>query len=586
MIPDEFVEEVKYKNPIADVVSAYVQLRRRGRTSVGLCPFHSEKSPSFTVYEDSNSYYCFGCGAGGDVIGFIRQIENLSYIEAMKLLAARAGMAMPEDAGDDEGAKKRSRILEANRIAARFFYEQLLTPAGREAQAYLQQRGLSAKTIKQFGIGFAPDSWDMLRNHLKEKGYSYELMEEASLLTKGKNGSFYDKFRGRVMFPIFDLRGSVIGFGGRILKGDGAKYMNSGDTPVFKKSRHLFALNLAKNSKEKRLILCEGYMDVISLHQAGFGTAVATLGTALTAEQARLISQYAHEVVVCYDSDEAGQKAAKRASSIFSQLEIKVKILTIPGAKDPDEFIKKYGDVRFKLLLDGAQNATEYELGRILEKYDLSAADGRVGALKEAVKALAEIPSRVERDVYASKLAGELDASKDAILLAMEDERKRAYRAKQKREQQDYSVVGFDRRDTVNPQRSQNITAALAEEGIIALLLRNPDYIDLVEQQLTPEHFITDFNRQVYTLIRERLMNRMIVDIGVLSAELTPEQTGKVQRMLIESEALSQGKGQLLDYIKVLGDAENKVDEGEIGQMQADDLQRLFDDIRKKQGKR
>lgn len=388
------------------------------------------------------------------------------------------------------------------------------------------------------------------------------------------------------MFPIIDLRGSVIGFGGRILKGDGAKYMNSGDTPVFKKSRHLFALNLAKNSKEKRLILCEGYMDVISLHQAGFGTAVATLGTALTAEQARLISQYAHEVVVCYDSDEAGQKAAKRASSIFSQLEIKVKILTIPGAKDPDEFIKKYGDVRFKLLLDGAQNATEYELGRILEKYDLSAADGRVGALKEAVKALAEIPSRVERDVYASKLAGELDASKDAILLAMEDERKRAYRAKQKREQQDYSVVGFDRRDTVNPQRSQNITAALAEEGIIALLLRNPDYIDLVEQQLTPEHFITDFNRQVYTLIRERLMNRMIVDIGVLSAELTPEQTGKVQRMLIESEALSQGKGQLLDYIKVLGDAENKVDEGEIGQMQADDLQRLFDDIRKKQGKR
>ena len=585
MIPEEFIAEVKYKNPITDVVSSYVALRRRGRTSVGLCPFHNEKTPSFTVYEDSNSYYCFGCGAGGDVIGFVRQIENLSYLEALKLLATRAGMTLPEDTSDDESAKKRSRILEANRVAARFFYEQLLSPQGKEAQAYLHRRGLSAATIKKFGIGYAPNSWDQLRNHLREKGYSYQLMEEASLLTQGRNQSYYDKFRDRVMFPIFDLRGSVIGFGGRLIQGEGAKYMNSSDTPVFKKSRHLFALNLAKNTKESRLILCEGYMDVISLHQAGFSTAVATLGTALTSEQARLISQYAQEVVICYDSDEAGQKAAKRASEIFSQLEIKVKILNIPGAKDPDEFIKKYGDVRFKLLLDGAQSSLEYELERTRQKYDCTTAEGKVAALKESVRVLAKVRSRVELDVYASKLAQEWEVSKDAILLGVEDEKKKNRRDAERRNKRDYSVVGFERRDTVNPERMGHLTAALAEEGIIALLMRNPDYMDLVEQNLKPENFVTSFNRLIYTKIRQRLLQRLPVDLGLLSAELTTEQVGRLQRILVENEALSQGQQQLLDYIKVLRETETNIEEKEISQMPAEDLQRLFDGIRKKQGK-
>ena len=585
MIPEEFIAEVKYKNPITDVVSSYVALRRRGRTSVGLCPFHNEKTPSFTVYEDSNSYYCFGCGAGGDVIGFVRQIENLSYLEALKLLAARAGMTLPEDTADDESAKKRSRILEVNRVAARFFYEQLLSPQGKEAQAYLHRRGLSAATIKKFGIGYAPNSWDQLRNHLREKGYSYQLMEEASLLTQGRNQSYYDKFRDRVMFPIFDLRGSVIGFGGRLIQGEGAKYMNSSDTPVFKKSRHLFALNLAKNTKESRLILCEGYMDVISLHQAGFSTAVATLGTALTSEQARLISQYAQEVVICYDSDEAGQKAAKRASEIFSQLEIKVKILNIPGAKDPDEFIKKYGDVRFKLLLDGAQSSLEYELERTRQKYDCTTAEGKVAALKESVRVLAKVRSRVELDVYASKLAQEWEVSKDAILLGVEEEKKKNRRDAERRNKRDYSVVGFERRDTVNPERMGHLTAALAEEGIIALLMRNPDYMDLVEQNLKPENFVTSFNRLIYTKIRQRLLQRLPVDLGLLSAELTTEQVGRLQRILVENEALSQGQQQLLDYIKVLRETETNIEEKEISQMPAEDLQRLFDGIRKKQGK-
>lgn len=585
MIPEEFIAEVKYKNPITDVVSSYVALRRRGRTSVGLCPFHNEKTPSFTVYEDSNSYYCFGCGAGGDVIGFVRQIENLSYLEALKLLAARAGMTLPEDTADDESAKKRSRILEVNRVAARFFYEQLLSPQGKEAQAYLHRRGLSAATIKKFGIGYAPNSWDQLRNHLREKGYSYQLMEEASLLTQGRNQSYYDKFRDRVMFPIFDLRGSVIGFGGRLIQGEGAKYMNSSDTPVFKKSRHLFALNLAKNTKESRLILCEGYMDVISLHQAGFSTAVATLGTALTSEQARLISQYAQEVVICYDSDEAGQKAAKRASEIFSQLEIKVKILNIPGAKDPDEFIKKYGNVRFKLLLDGAQSSLEYELERTQQKYDCTTAEGKVAALKESVRVLAKVRSRVELDVYASKLAQEWEVSKDAILLGVEDEKKKNRRDAERRNKRDYSVVGFERRDTVNPERMGHLTAALAEEGIIALLMRNPDYMDLVEQNLKPENFVTSFNRLIYTKIRQRLLQRLPVDLGLLSAELTTEQVGRLQRILVENEALSQGQQQLLDYIKVLRETETNIEEKEISQMPAEDLQKLFDGIRKKQGK-
>ena len=309
MLSESFISELKARNDIEEVISSYVNVKRRGRNLVGLCPFHSEKTPSFTVYPDSQSFYCFGCGAGGDVVTFVKKIENLDYIEAVKSLAQRAGLAMPEDGYDDSYAKLKTRVLEINRETARFYHQCLISPVGKKALEYLRGRGLSDNTIRRFGLGFAPESWDAVIKHLRGKGFTFDEMAAAAVAVKSARGSYYDQFRGRVIFPIIDIRGNVIAFGGRLMDGQGPKYLNSPDTPVFKKSRNLFALNYAKSSKESALILAEGYMDVVALHQAGFTNAVATLGTALTAEQARMISQYAAEVVIAYDSDGAGQKA-------------------------------------------------------------------------------------------------------------------------------------------------------------------------------------------------------------------------------------------------------------------------------------
>ena len=405
--PEGFLQELKMRNDITEVVSPYVNLKRRGRNMVGLCPFHGEKTPSFNIYTENGSFYCFGCGVGGDVISFIMKIENLDYVDAVKFLAQRAGMELPENSYDDSMSKLRKRIYEANREAARFYYKTLYQPLGKEGLDYLHGRMLSDRTIRHFGLGFADDDWSSLTTHLKSLGFSENELVSANLAVQRRSGNgVYDRFTNRVMFPIIDLRGNVIAFGGRIMTDQKPKYLNTSDTPVFKKSENLFSLNNAKNAGSRTLMLCEGYMDVIAVTQAGFKNAVATLGTALTTEQAMLIKRYADEVIICYDADEAGQKATARAIPILRNAGLLVRVLTIPNGKDPDEFIKSQGadgPEAFKAIIDRSGNDVDYRLQKLKADFNLDVSDGKVGYLEAASRIIASIQSPIEQDVYASK---------------------------------------------------------------------------------------------------------------------------------------------------------------------------------------
>ena len=427
--PETFLTELTERSDIVDVVSGYVRLSKKsGSNLFGLCPFHSEKTPSFSVSPDKQIYHCFGCGKGGGVINFIMEIENLSFPEAVEFLAKRAGMQLPEESNDRE-SRQRSRMLALNRDAARFFYEQLSTPAGEPARAYMQRRRIGPVTAKNFGVGFAPDTWDSLEKAMRAKGYTDFEMFDAGLVRRGKTGSsFYDTFRNRLMFPVIDVRGNVIGFSGRIL-GDGEpKYMNSPETLVFNKSRNLFALNLAKKSKSGYIILAEGNIDVVSMHQAGFDSAVASLGTSLTPEQARLISRYANEVIIAYDNDGAGKKAAQRAIGILEKLDLKVRVLAMSGAKDPDEYIQTRGAAAFRNLLEGSEDQVDYRLRSVLDKYDLSQDAQKVEFLREATELVARLPGSAEREVYAMRVANLAGIAADAVTAEVKQRRKRLRR--------------------------------------------------------------------------------------------------------------------------------------------------------------
>ncbi len=580
MIPESFINELKYHCYIEDIVSGYVSLKRTGRNLKGLCPFHSEKTPSFTVYPENGSYYCFGCGSGGDVITFIKNIENLDYVEAVRFLAAKAGMTVPEDETDNGLAKLKTRILEANRLAARFFHENLIhTP---EALNYIRNRGLTDKTIRHFGLGFAKNSWNDLTQYLRSKGYSDEELYQAALVAKGRNGSYYDQFRNRFMFPIIDVRGSVIGFGGRVLDDSKPKYLNSADTPVFKKSRNLFALNFAKNTKERSLILGEGYMDVIAMHQAGFTNAVATLGTSLTADQARIISQYAKEVIIAYDSDTAGQTATKRAISLFEETGIKVRILGIPDAKDPDEYIKKFGATRFKLLLEGCSNAVEFELAKAKAKYDLETADGKVGFLKEAAKVLSGVRSPIEIDVYAAKVAGETDVSKDAVKLQIQDYMKKNYDQKRREERKDLHLAGFEKNDRVNPQRRIYPKAARAEEGLLSVVMKNPDFMQVLSQTITAEDFVTDFNRSIYEVLSSRLQEGKSIDLMALSSVFDSDQMGRISSILAAFHDINHTREEVADYVATIKEERRKLSTQDIKQMDSEQLKQYIEGLKKK----
>ena len=452
--PESFLQELKMRNDITEIVSSYVSLKRRGRNMVGLCPFHGEKTPSFNVYTENGSFYCFGCGVGGDVITFIMKIENLDYVDAVKFLAQRAGMEIPENSYDDSMSKLRTRVFEANREAARYYYSALCSPKGKSGLDYFHSRALSDRTIRHFGLGFADDDWTSLCNHLRSKGFKDSELVAANLAVKRKNGNgIYDRFTNRVMFPIIDLRGNVIAFGGRIMTDEKPKYLNTSDTPVFKKSANLFSLNNAKNSGSRTLILCEGYMDVISVNQAGFTNAVATLGTTLTSEQALLMKRYADEVIICYDADEAGQKATARAIPILRNAGLLIRVLTIPNGKDPDEFIRSHGadgPAAFKAVIEKSGNDVEYRLQKLKQIHNVETTDGKVAYLEAASKVIAEISSPIERDVYSSKICSEFGIDKNAFNRQIMNISKSRYRENTKKEVRKIQTDLSGRNDKIN----------------------------------------------------------------------------------------------------------------------------------------
>jgi DNA primase len=578
VLSEQFLQELKLRNDIEGVISSYTPVKRRGRNLVCLCPFHNEKTPSFTIYPENQSFYCFGCGAGGDVITFVRRAENLEYIEAVKFLADRAGLAMPEDGYDDRAAKLKARVLEINRETARFYFSCLMSPAGRQALEYLRGRGLSDSTIRRFGLGYAPDSWDMTLRHLLSKGFSREELAAACIAVQSSRNKdrYFDQFRGRVMFPIIDIRGNVIAFGGRIMGEGGPKYLNSPDTPVFKKSRNLFALNFAKSTKENRLILAEGYMDVVALHQGGFGNAVATLGTALTGEQARMIAQYADTVVIAYDSDGAGQTATKRAINIFGEIGLKVKVLSMTGAKDPDEYIKKYGAQRFKLLLDGSSGAMDFEIAKLKAKYDLETDEGKVGYLKEFVAFMAGIRNEIERDVYVSRTAEELRVEKSTLLLQISHIIRQRARSAEKKQARDLSTFAVDPKDRLDPERSRNIRAALAEERLIAVLFKNPDYREHILAQIAPEEFVTAFNRQVFAFMCGRLKEEKSLDMISLSAAFDEVQMSRISGILAAASGQNFTRAEADDYIKVIKEQARQKTPRELAEMDEEQLKQYI----------
>ena len=569
-IPERFLDELTERNDIVEVVSQYVRLTKRsGSNLFGLCPFHSEKTPSFSVSPDKQIYHCFGCGKGGGVINFIMEIENLGFQDAVAFLARRANMAMPEEA-DTEDVSRRKRLLELNRDAARFFYEKLVSDEGKPGQDYVNRRGISASMVRRFGLGFAPDSWSALSDAMRKKGYSEQEMFDAGLLKHSRRGGGYDTFRNRLMFPVIDVRGSVIGFSGRIL-GDGEpKYLNSPETAVFSKSHNLFALNLAKKSKSGYIILTEGNIDVVSLHQAGFDSAVASLGTSLTPEQARLLSRYTGEVILCYDSDEAGRKAAQRGIGILEKLDLKVRVLQLPGAKDPDEFIKKNGADAFSNLLSGSEGQIEYRLRTVEDAHPADTDEGKVDYLKAAVALLASLPNAVEREVYAARVAEKAGVSRQAVIAEIDRVRRRKLRDAKNRESREQTRPAVNAQPAQRGIRYDDPRAARAEEGLIRLLYLDPG---LARGRTLPDasQFSSPLLGRFYTELLRRIRSGERISPGVLAGQFTPEEMSLFTTVLQGPEDLANGERAMDDYINIIAG----------GTEDGDDLREMAEKLRK-----
>ena len=550
-VPSEFIDELVARSDIVDVVSDYVRLTQKGGSYWGLCPFHGEKTASFHVVPDRQLYHCFGCGKGGGVISFVMEMENLPYLDALRLLAKRANLEFPEGDVDDTARRRRGRLLALNKEAARYFRSQLWSPIGEEGLNYLRRRGLSKGTLTRFGLGYAPESWDSLINTMTQKGFSKSDLLEAGLAVSNKKGGIYDRFRDRVMFPIIDLRGDVIGFGGRVL-GDGTpKYLNSPDTPVFNKSRNLFALNLAKNTKLGRIVLTEGYMDTISLYQAGFDCAVASLGTSLTADHAKLLSRFTKEVVICYDSDQAGVQAADRAIPLLEKTGLKVRVLRVTGAKDPDEYIKTYGPEAFGRLLDRSENYMEYNLDQLESKYDLNDPVQKAEYARAAAEMLARLDSPVEQEVFAAQVSQRTGVGKDAVLQEIKQARNRSLRAaKRKQDRRDLTPL-----NQIQPRdrqlRYDNPRSARAEEGILRLLMMDATLIGELTG-LEPEDFSSSHLGHIYDVLRSRLTAGRSAQLGALEGELTPEETSLLAEILRQPANLAGAAQALADYRAVM----------------------------------
>ena len=553
-IPEDVINEIKYRNDIETVISQYVTLKRRGKNLVGLCPFHGEKTPSFTVYPETSSFYCFGCGVGGDVFTFMGLIENLDYIESIKHLAEKSGVTLPDSGYDDSMLRLKNRIYDINKETGRFFHACLLTDEGKWARDYLLARGLSMSTVKHFGLGAAPDSWDALINHLKSKGYTVEEMLAANVIGKSNRGSFYDRFRRRVMFPIINIRGNVVGFSGRAMPGEdkqGGKYVNTSDTPVYKKSSNLFGMNFAKNHCAERIILVEGNMDVITLHQAGFKNAVAPLGTAFTEEQANLLARYTKEVILTMDADEAGRKAIRRATEILEKTGLKTRVISIPDGKDPDEFIKKNGPDRFRALIDGAVSDVEYKLLMAAKDIDLDADDGKLKYLSAAAEIIAEQSDIMTRDIYIGRLSDKYGVSRTALETKVKELRKKYVRVREKKEIDGIIRPKFTKND-VNPEKRISVRGTNAEETLIAVLMQHPDFYKIAEEKLPPEKMITSLNRRIYETILSTLREGRSLDISVFAEKLLPAELGLLVSLQNSDKAGINAKTVLNDCIGVI----------------------------------
>lgn len=582
-ISDSFLQDLKMRVDISDIVSGYVNVKRRGRNVIGLCPFHNEKTPSFNVYPDSGSFYCFGCGVGGDVITFIRLIENLDYVEAVKLLAQKAGVEMPKDNFDDGLGKFKLRIYEANRSAARFYHNMLYSPMGEKALMYLRKRGLTDSTIRHFGLGYSPISRFELVDYLRKQGYNENEIIASNLGFKGRNGGIADRFFNRVIFPIIDLRGNVIAFGGRIMGEGKPKYLNTSDTLVFKKNLNLFALNFAKNHCNDRLILSEGYMDVIALHQAGFKNAIATLGTSLTIEQVKLISRYCNEVIIAYDSDDAGQKATKRAIELFKNSGVIVKVLSIPQGKDPDEFIHAFGDngaARFKQLLEKSSNSTEYSLAQVKLQEDISTPDGKVNYLMKACNILASLNNVFESEIYASKLGEELGIEKSSIILQLNKLRKKNNKSIEKKQFKEIQTELSARLDKVNPDKCNNLRSAHAEEALIGYVMNNPDMAMDINSSLPSSKFSTAFNRMLYEEILKRISENNTVSLMDLSQKLSIDEMSRASKILTRYVPHDNLKKSVNEYIKVILDENDKISEKEVLNTDIEDIKRYIEKLK------
>ncbi len=524
--PPSFIDELVARNPIEDVVGQYVSLKRSGSNMFGLCPFHGEKTASFSVSPDKGICYCFGCHKGGGVINFMMEIEGLSYPDAVRSLAKRAGMEVPEDEQYQSRYRQQERLWALHKEAARFFHTKLYAPVGSAALQYALGRGMSKGILTTFGVGYAPDSWDSLVKAMQAKGYTRQELIDSGLVTVSqKNGSVFDRFRDRLMFPIIDVRGNVIGFGGRALKNDKdtAKYLNSPETIIFNKRKNLFGLNLAKKTKENSLILVEGNIDVVALHQYGFDNAVASLGTSLTDEQAALMTRYAEQVILLYDSDQAGQNATARAIPILEKAGLRVKVLHVRDAKDPDEFLKKFGADKLKLLLAESANRVEYQLNAIRQKYDLRVDDQKIRYVQESAELICTLDSSVKREVYGGRVAEAAGISPDAMKLEIG----KAFKRRVAREKKKQEKIDLEPMKALQPKdrsiRYDNMKSALAEEGIVAQALREPALLDLCSG-LLPEQFSVPMLGRVYGQMQKRHQQGMEVSFGVL-ADMTAEES-------------------------------------------------------------
>ena len=561
---DEFLNELRMRCDIEQIISSYVQLKRRGKNLVGLCPFHNEKTPSFTVYPDSQSYYCFGCGAGGEVINFIRRAENLDYVEAVSYLCDKCSMVLPSDGYDNSLAEKRKRMYEINREAARFFNSCLYTEEGKEGLDYYKMRGYQKGTITKFGLGYAPNKWDALLRHMRQKGYSYEELYAANLANRSERDGkvrYYDSFRNRVMVPIIDARGNVVAFGGRVLDDSKPKYINSSDTLVYKKSLGVFGLNFAKNSKQNSLILVEGYMDAISLHQAGFDNVIACLGTALTSEMAHLLSRYCEEIILSYDADEAGQKATARAIGIFNSIGMKLRVIHLSGGKDPDEILRNYGPERFRSLIDGAANDIEFALVRLRNDYDLSTSDGKMKFLEKAAEILANTRNRIAQDIYSSRLADELSVNKQTILVRIEQLSKRSAAVREKtqfREIQQRSVSENSKAALAN---DTDIKSIRAQQMLIAALMKSPELLRTMGDGVSQNDFSVALYARLFSAIKEKILEARSLELTFFSQELAPDEMDELVSIVRKHEHLTFSVTTCADCVRAMREGREKKNE-------------------------